>query len=252
MHEYYTTENVLRAWAACEACGVTAMQSRGDQIVMDWVDEYREAGGTMHWIVQTASEWHDGDVPDNIRTVAKHGPIAIYHHGSRTDSLWKKGQIDLVQDNLKQIQDEGLLAGLGTHMPEVIEYAEDKDWDVDFYMACAYNLSREHREGLFSGGKAEGEVYDDDDRARMMGVVQQTEKQCIFFKILAAGRKCESPQSVREAFKWAFDRLKPDDVVDVGFFQRDRDEMALNAEHVTEVAGSAEEAVAPSGEIAAG
>jgi hypothetical protein len=41
MREYYTTENVLAAWFEAEKAGATAMQSRGDQTVMDWVDRYR-------------------------------------------------------------------------------------------------------------------------------------------------------------------------------------------------------------------
>ncbi len=235
MDEYFTTENVLAAWFEAERQGINAMQSRGDAIVMDWVDRYREAGGTMHWIVQTASEWKGGDVPDNIRTVAEHNPIAIYHHGSRTDSLWKEGRIDEIEDHVKQIRDLGIVAGVGSHMPEVFEYIEERGWDVDFYMTAAYNLSRVNRESALAGGTMGVEIYDDADRDRMLGVIRQTEKPCIYFKILAAGRACANQDTVREAFRHAFTHIKPIDVVDVGFFQRDRNEIALNAEHVRAV-----------------
>lgn len=239
MRDYYTTERVLDAWFASEKAGVTAMQSRGDQIVMDWVDRYRERGGTMHWIVQTASEWKGGDVADNIRAVAEHHPIAIYHHGTRTDNLWKQGRIDDAHDCLKQIHDKGLLAGVGSHMPEVCEYIEEHDWEVDFYMTCAYNLSREERESFLVNGSTGTEVYDDADRDRMTDFVLSTPKQCILFKILAASRKCATQESVKEAFAYAFRRIKPCDAVDVGVFQRDRDEIGLDAEYVREVTGFA-------------
>lgn len=235
MAEYYTTENVLAAWFEAEKQGINAMQSRGDAIIMDWVDRYRDAGGTMHWIVQTASEWKGGDVPDNIRTIAEHSPIAIYHHGSRTDSLWKEGRIDVIQDHVKQIQDLGFFAGVGSHMPEVFEHIEECGWNVDFYMAAAYNLSRVDRESVLAGGKMGVEIYDDADRDRMLGVIRQTRKPCIYFKILAAGRNCANQETVREAFRHALTHIKPIDVVDVGFFQRDRNEIALNAEHVRAV-----------------
>jgi len=237
MKEYYTTENVLKAWFDSERCGVTAMQSRGDQIVMDWVDLYRERGGTMHWIVQTASEWKGGDVPDNIRTIAQHGPAAIYHHGTRTDRLWKEGKVDEVKDHLKLIHDLGLLAGVASHMPEVFEHIEEHDWEADFYMTAAYNLSRVGRESVLSGGKMGVEVYDDEDRDKMAAFIRRTPKQCIFFKILAASRKCETQETVREAFAYAFSHIKPIDLVDVGVFQRDRNEIALDAQHVREVTG---------------
>jgi len=237
MKEYYTTENVLRAWFDAEKSGLTAMQSRGNQIVMDWVRRYRERGGTMHWIVQTASEWKGGDVSDNIRTVAEHRPIAIYHHGTRTDRLWKEGKIDELHDHLKLIHDLGLLAGVGSHMPEVFEHIEEREFEADFYMTCAYNLSRVDRESVLSGGKMAVERYDDADRERMAAFIRQTSKPCVFFKILAASRKCTTQESVKEAFRWAFDHIKPNDVVNVGVFQKARNEIALDAQYLREVTG---------------
>jgi hypothetical protein len=237
MKEFYTTENVLATWFASEEAGVTAMQSRGDQIVMDWVDLYRERGGTMGWIVQTASEWKGGDVLDNIRAIAAHSPIAIYHHGTRTDKLWREGRVDEVHDHVKQIHDSGVLAGVASHMPEVFDYIEDHDWETDFYMTCAYNLSREERESYLVNGSSGKEVYDDADRDRMTDFVLSTPKQCILFKILAASRKCGSQAAVREAFSYAFRRIKPTDLVDVGVFQRDSNEIALDAQYVREVTG---------------
>ena len=238
MWDYYQSgDKVLETWFEAERNGVTAMQSRGDDIVMDWIRRYREQGGTMHWIVQTASEWKGGDIADNIRTVAKLNPIGIYHHGSYTDKLWKAGEVDRIKDWLKLIKDLGMLAGLGTHMPEVLEYADENQWDVDFYMACAYNLSKQERDSYIVTGKQSKETYDDEDRDRMAAFVQQTDKQVMFFKILAANRKCDNQETVREAFQWAFDHIKPNDVVDVGVFQRHMNQVALNAEHVRAVTG---------------
>jgi hypothetical protein len=248
MGEYFTTETVLESWFEAEKQGVTAMQSRGDQIVMDWVDAYREAGGTLQWIVQTASEWNNGDVPDNIRAIAEHDPIAIYHHGSRTDSLWKNGQIDELKDIVQRIQDRGILAGIGSHMPEVIEYVDEQDWGVDFYMTCAYNLSRQNHVSALAGGKAGLEIYDDADRDRMLGVIQKTATQCIYFKIFAAGRKCANQAMIREVIQHSFDNIKPHDVIDVGYFQRDRNEIGLNANHVRAVLGDGSDELAISAE----
>ena len=33
-----------------------------------------------------------------------------------------------------------MAVGLATHIPEVMAYAQDHDWDVDFYLASLYNL----------------------------------------------------------------------------------------------------------------
>jgi hypothetical protein len=169
--------------------------------------------------------------------------MGIYHHGTRTDRYWQEGQIDRVQDYLKCMRDSGVQVGLGTHIPEVIVHAEEKGWDVDFYMACVYNLSRKPRESalvLAAQGK-EGtqrdphamneEQYLAEDRARMCDVVRQTPKTCLAFKILAASRNCATQADVRSAFQYAFDHIKQQDAVVVGMYPRHVDQVTLNVRH---------------------
>ena len=145
MAEYYTAERVVDVLARCQTAGINTVQARGDyHRVLYWIELFRRQGGTLYWIAQTASEMHD--VFQNIRILTAAGAIAIYHHGSRTDRFWQDGHIDRVEDYLKCMRDSGVQVGLGTHIPEVIEYAEEKGWDLDFYMACAYNISRKPRE----------------------------------------------------------------------------------------------------------
>ena len=68
------------------------------------------------------------------------------------------------------------------------------------------------------------------DPATMTQVVRQVDQPCLGFKILAAGRKCHDRQSVKEAFKFAFEHLKPTDGVIVGMYPRFTDEIAHNVE----------------------
>ena len=44
--------------------------------------------------------------------------------------------------DFKRVRDAGLMVGVSTHMPAVIDAVESKGWDVDFYAGCAYNLTR--------------------------------------------------------------------------------------------------------------
>ncbi|MDH7571549.1 MAG: hypothetical protein QHJ73_18385, partial [Armatimonadota bacterium] len=128
----------------------------------------------------------------------------------------------------------------GSHIPEVFQYADEKGWDVDFYMTCFYNLSRGPRESALVGaapGMVE-ERYLDEDRERMCALIQQTRKQCLAFKILAAGRKCATQEMVREAFRFAFAQIKPTDAVVVGMFPKYIDQIALNVEHARHAMGA--------------
>ena len=233
MGEYYTPENVVATLHASQAAGVNTVQARGDyHRVLYWMELFRREGGQLHWIAQTASEMHD--VFQNIRILAAAGTVGIYFHGSRTDAWWKEGRIDEVRDYLTCMRDCGVQVGLGTHIPEVIEYAEEHDWDVDFYMACLYNLSRTERESALVSGRpasAPTEQFLEQDPPRMLGVIRATPKQCLAFKILAASRRCGSQEEVAATFRSVFDSIKPIDAVVVGVFHKYVNQIALNVQH---------------------
>jgi hypothetical protein len=237
MREYYTQERMIEVLFRCEQEGMTTMQSRGDYEIMDMIAEYRRQGGKMHWICQTASEWDDID--ENIRVIADHDPIAIYHHGTNTDKHFKAGTNGVVLHRLELIRNLGLLAGLASHMPECFEWVEQQGWPVDFYMCSFYNLSRDERESKIVGGKFvnEDHLFVDSDRARMCEFIQGTSKQVLAYKILGAGRKCKGQQMVREAFGFAFERIKPNDAVIVGFYPRRVDDVALDCGYVRDICG---------------
>ena len=234
--DYYTTENIKRALFECERHGVNATQVRADRHIMRMLREYRNEGGTLQWIAQTASELRD--LPGNIRAAAAAGAIGIYHHGTRTDGLWREGNIDEMRDLLAVMRDSGVAVGVGTHLPEVIEHIEERGWDVDFYMACCYTLGKPRPKDGTMGMFLPGEVYDDADRERMTRTIRATDKTCLAFKILAASRKCTSPEDVRKAFRYAFESIKPQDAVVVGMFQRDVNQVAMNAGIVRELLGA--------------
>jgi len=259
MREYFTAEQVVKYLHRLEECGYNTVQARGDyQRILYWIELFRREGGQLQWIAQTASEM--SDVFQNIRILAAAGTIGIYHHGSQTDRWWAEGKIDKTLDYLKCMRDCGVQVGLGTHYPEVIEYAEEKDWDLDFYMACFYNLCREPREsaivarergpsqedgsrcdggpsGRFTGPDL-GEEFCEDDPPRMCKAIRATDKTCLAFKILGAGRRCETQEDVRAAFKFTFENIKSKDAVVVGMFPKYEDQVLLNAEYTAEAVGA--------------
>ncbi len=236
MRDYYTPEQVVDVLQRCEAAGINTIQARGDyHRILYYLELARRAGNKMHWIAQTASEMHD--IKTNIRVIAAFGAIGIYFHGSRTDSLWREGKIDAVEDYLKCMRDQGVQVGLGTHHPEVIEYVEEKGWDLDFYMACFYNLNRQKRESSLVSGVETGEQFYEEDPPRMCQTIRQTSKTCLAFKIVAAGRLCANQDQVRQAFRWAFENIKPQDAVVVGMFPKYEDQIALNVEHAAATTG---------------
>jgi len=234
MEDYFTTENIKKTLFRCQECGINTMQLRADKHIFRIIREFRLEGGNLHWIAQTASEM--ASYEGNIKQILKYNPIAIYHHGTVTDDLFKKGKIEELKVRLQIIRETGRLVGLGTHMPEVIEYAEEHNWDVDFYMASVHNLSKIDRVSSAVTGKSNvEEPFDDEDREIMYKTIRSTAKPCLAFKILAASRKCESSESVKAAFSEAFANIKPTDAIVVGMFPKEKDQVFENCQFVREI-----------------
>ncbi|MCC6441833.1 MAG: hypothetical protein IT210_00085 [Armatimonadetes bacterium] len=245
MLDYFTNEQIKATLFECERQGLTAMQSRGDRHILRMLREYRNAGGRLQWIAQIASEL--SDLKANIRQIAAAGAIATYHHGSRSDNLWHEGRIDEAEELLKVMRDTGVAVGMGSHIPEVIEYVEERGWDLDFYLCSVYNLSKRTRASQIVSGQRTEEKFEDADREKMLKVVRSVSKPCLVIKILAAGRNCRMPEQTRETFSYTFERIKPTDAVIVGMFPKYRSQVAENARIVREVCAEPDAKAAPSG-----
>ena len=164
--------------------------------------------------------------------MVKAGTIGVAHHGESTDQLFKAGRIDKVADFIKRVKDAGMMAGVSTHMPAVVDAIESKGWDLDYYMTCVYQRHRTKEELEKLLGHAPlpiGEVYLTDDPPRMYKAVRQTKRPCLAFKILAAGRLSDHHQWVEDAFQQAFQSIKPGDGVIVGIYDRYTDQPSDDA-----------------------
>lgn len=238
MITWYTMPRIQDLLRECAREGITTVQTRGDRLMMRAYLEHRLGGGTMHWIAQTASEF--ASLSANIAEIARYEPIAIYHHGTHTDNAWHEGRIDAILDIVRTIKDRGLPAGVGTHIPEVIEHIESAGWPVDFYMGCLYNLARQYK----SAPAAEQDAYARDhfpagDPARMAKTLRATRKPCLAFKAMAASRNCATPEATQAALRFAYEHIKPTDAVVVGMFQKHRNQVAENAQAVREILAAA-------------
>ena len=213
---YFTAANVLKLYQRAEELGVRTFVIRGDFRMLEWVELYRRAGGRMNVIGQTASEMHD--IFANIRLMAAAGVEAVYHHGTQTDKFWHEGCIDDCLPYLRCMRDCGVAVGFGTHQPEIVDYAEQHGWDVDFYMASFYNLSRVPRESMAITGRSayDLEQYLPEDREAMAAVIRRVPKPVLAFKVLAAGRHGGTQEEARAAFRFAYTRIKPTDGIVVG------------------------------------
>jgi len=230
LKEYFTVERTVEFLQNCERAGITAHQFADPERALPYIRLLRERGSKLQFICLQAEREKIREVIDLTQ------PIAMVHHGGVTDQLFAQGNASLVHDYVKAAHDLGVLAGVSAHNPDCIRRMADEGWEVDFFMTCFYFLTRQK-------GEKDGEVrtleiaypfFKDDPRV-MTQLIRQVRQPCLGFKILGAGRLCADQQTVRAAFQFAFDNIKPTDGVIVGMFPWCFDEVSANARYTREL-----------------
>lgn len=238
MINWHTPEHVFQLLQHCEKTGINTWQNSYEERTLQDIERFRAAGGKMHWLCLGKPDW---DVrPDRIDYVAQRKPIGIAPHGALAEKLHRQNKLDVLTGLLKRIRDQGVLVGLSAHNPAVIELAEEKGWDVDYYMCCLYYLTRprEEYQKLLGADLPLGEIYLPTDPPRMFDVIRKARKPCLVYKVLAAGRRIGNPAEVRQCFDTALSHIKPTDALIVGMYQEFGDQVGENARIVREICSS--------------
>lgn len=228
MREWYTQDRVCEVLHRSASFGINAYNyvnmGRSPQDLARFLSE----GGHMHLIIQVTAKDDESVLVRDLK------PLALQRRGEEIDIAFRNGTMAAEKEWCKRARDLGVLVGVGTHKPEVIELVEEQGWDIDFYAGCVYNRTRTEEEWkqVLNGQLLEmpREIYLQSDPARMYKVMRQTPKTCFAFKILAAGRIADT--GVAQAFRTAYASIKPNDGVYIGVFPREKDEIKENAEIV--------------------
>ena len=238
MRDYFAADaqRSVQLLRRCEEMGINACQMGyrpSERFIEDMLRQHHAGGGWLKWIASFYSLPHE---TEEARKEPKHllqmtpRPIGVQQVGNTSDYLMRTGRIDRTQDNLKRFRDSGLLVGMGAHNHEVIDYAEAKGWDVDFYQCSLYR-------SVFSLKEAgQGrELFEEEARESMTRAIRQVAKPCIAFKVLGAGRHCQSAETIESALRYAFGHVKPSDVLLLGMWQKHLDQVGDNARLVRKI-----------------
>jgi hypothetical protein len=226
---------VVKLLQHAEVQGINTWQNSYATRTLADLDQYRAAGGKMHWLCLGKPDWDQQ--PHLINDAAKYHPIGIAPHGSLAERLHRQNKLGTLTDLLKRIRDTGVLVGLSAHNPALIELSADQGWDVDYYMCCLYYLTRPREEfqKLLGGELPLGEIYLPSDPPRMFKAIQSVRKPCLVYKVLAAGRRIENSTQIRQCFQTAVNNIKSTDALIVGMYQQLSDQVAEDAAIVREV-----------------
>lgn len=231
MRDWYTQDKVCEVLHRANHFGINAYNFVNVARSQQDLARFQAEGGKMHLIIQVMAK------DDPAALVKDLQPLALQRRGEEIDKAFTSGKMADEREWCKRARDLGVLVGVGTHRPEVIELVEEQGWDIDFFSGCVYNRNRSPEEWrrVLNGELLEmpGDIYLQSDPARMFKVIRQTPKPCFAFKILAAGRIDEA--NVAQAFRTAFSSIKPIDGVYVGMYPRTKDEVQINATLVHDI-----------------
>jgi hypothetical protein len=233
--DWHTPDRVVELMRRCAQAGINTWQNSYAERTLQDLDRVRKAGSKMHWLCLGKPDWDQ--FPERIDEAAKRKPLGIAPHGGLAERLHRANNLKALTDLLARIRKQGVLVGLSAHNPELIQLAEDRKWDVDYYMCCLYYLTRPRQEFAKLLGKdlPLGEIYLPSDPPRMFKVIQAVKKPCLVYKVLAAGRRISTPAEIRTAFTTALSNIKATDALIVGMYQQFGDQVGENAALVREL-----------------
>ncbi|MBN1581855.1 MAG: hypothetical protein JXA89_14210 [Anaerolineae bacterium] len=222
MRTYYTPERILETWERAWTAGInTIITNNETPHVIQTTTDYLAQGGSLQWIAQLNSH-STLTMQAAIDHAVEIGCKAAYLHGGFVDHLYAQRDERALREYVHYGQSRGIPIGVAGHMPEVHDWVDALDL-VDFHVVCFFNC------GSLHSGK--GHKFKLADIFPAVQCIQRLQKPCIAYKIMGAGRI-----DPLMAFEFAFEHIKPGDVVNVGMYRGDKDDMVEeNAAHVRRI-----------------
>ena len=224
MIAYSTPERIKETWERAWAAGINVMITNNETPhVIQTTAEYLAAGGPLQWIAQVNCN-KSPSMQAAIDRAVEIGCKAAYLHGGFVDGLYATRDEKALCEYIQHGQSYGIPMGVAGHAPEVHDWVDSLDL-VDFHAVCFFNC------GSLHSGK--GHKFKLADVYPAAACVHRLKKPCIAYKILGAGRI-----DPLMAFEFAFEHIKPTDVVNVGMHRGDNDDMVEeNVDHVRNILG---------------
>ena len=213
MRSYYTPERIVETFHRAEAAGInTVITNNGSPNVLAALRQYFADGGRLQWIAQVSPVYREEQTMlEALDEAAELGACAIYTHGRRTEDMYHAKDAAQLIEWMDRIRSHGLPAGTAAHGAEVHDWVHEVG-AADFHAVCFYRCGSLH--------DGHGLKFKLKDPPVATSCIRRLPKPCIGYKIMAAGRI--DPQM---AFEYAYDSIKPTDVVNVGMYRGDKDDM---------------------------
>jgi hypothetical protein len=211
MLDYHTPDRIVETWKRAEAAGINTLIANNESPnVLEALREYLPGEGAMQWIAQLNFR-HAPSMLHAIDDAAELGCRAVFFHGARVEELYVKQDDAELRSWVDHARTKNVPVGTAGHAPDAHAWV-DSLGIVDFHAVCFFNCGSLH--------EGKGHKFRLDDAPRAVECIRQLQKPCIGYKIMGAGRI-----DAQLAFQYAFEQIKPSDVVNVGIHRGDKDDM---------------------------
>lgn len=222
MLSFYTVARIKETWAHAEQAGINTMITNNETPhVVQAVREYLDESGSLQWIAQI-NKMEKADMAQAVDEAVSMGCKAVYFHGGMADDAYAQKDDDTMRRYCGIVQSHGIPVGVAGHSPEAHLWIHSLGI-ADFHAVCFFNCGSLH--------VGEGNKFSLSNVAHAIECVRSISKPCIAYKIMGAGRI-----DPLMAFEHAFANIKPADIVNVGMYRGDKEDMVeKNAAMVREI-----------------
>ena len=169
MKQYFCPEKIMDTLQLCEENGINTAILRCDEHIVGVLKRYRqERRGRIQWIAQTYPKVDN--LTENVQLAIDNGAVGAFMQGGIGDKLVADGKIDLIGKITSFIQQNGLIAGVGSHSLDVPKTVEKEQLQPDFYFKTFNNAD-----------------YNSQKPQEIADVMKTVNKPWIAFKVLGAG-----------------------------------------------------------------
>ena len=186
--EYFTDEKIAETLQICSTNGVNTTLIEIEDNILRSLDLYEEKmGHRIQWICQIPPDRKKlglmKHMKQQIQIAADNKAICAFVQGGATEDIFRQNRTEDLRELIALMREKGIVPGVCSHRPEIIEKAEELSLGAEFYMMTLNRV---------------GYCCDDPDAAKR--TVKRIDRPFINFKVLGAGR--DNPES---GFKNAFE-----------------------------------------------
>jgi hypothetical protein len=203
LKHYFSDEKIMDTWALCEREGINSMVAYpGDPHAVEVYRKYRQRGGRIQYLAQINPTRED--LKTCVKEAVDAGAVGAFLVGNLGDLWTREGEAARIGELVKNIKDQGLIAGVAGHELRTTKAVEEAGVNPDFYVKTLHNNNYWSKQQPDQTKDVIDNYSTDNYWCRepreTVAFMSEVERPWIAYKVLAAGAI-----HPRSGFRYAFE-----------------------------------------------